>query len=160
MNSAPVTPHVMLEGGLLTIDAPNSILGDVLSGIHKATGATVEGAAPNERVAVRLGPGNPRQVIAALLYGTPYDYVILGSQDRQDVVTRILLTPSGEGASIGDKPQRNTPFAQGRPVQEPSRDNSNSGDATAQPETDVDSERAPEPQPQQNQNQPPTKVPE
>ena len=43
---------------------------------------------------MRLGPGKPEQVIAALLRGTPYDYVILGALGRQDVVTRVLLTQS------------------------------------------------------------------
>ncbi len=102
MNSAPVTPTVTMDQGLLTIDAPNSTLRDVLSGVQKATGAAIEGASPTERVAVRLGPGDPEQVIAALLRGTPYDYVILGSLGRQDVVTRVLLThavpPSGAPA--------------------------------------------------------------
>ncbi len=92
MNSAPVKPTVTMERGLLTIDAPNSTLSDVLMGVQKATGAAMEGASPNERVALRLGPGRPEQVLAALLRGTPYDYVILGSLGRQDVVTRVLLT--------------------------------------------------------------------
>jgi hypothetical protein len=100
MNRPPVRPNVTMERGLLTIDAPNSTLNDVLDGVRKATGAAIEGASPTERVAVRLGPGEPEQVIAALLRGTPYDYVILGSLERQDVVTRVVLTqPSSLSAS-------------------------------------------------------------
>lgn len=104
MNSEPVMPTVTMANGMLTIDAPNSILSDVLDEIQKATGATIEGASPTERVAVKLGPGNPEKVIAALLHGTPYDYVILGSLDHRDVVTRVLLTPppSGDGKSSGE----------------------------------------------------------
>jgi outer membrane biosynthesis protein TonB len=93
-NSAPVKPNVTMQSGLLTIDAPNSTLSDVLNGVHKATGASIEGASPIERVAVKLGPGKPEQVIAALLRGTPYDYVILGAPGRADAVTRIVLTPA------------------------------------------------------------------
>jgi hypothetical protein len=93
MNSAPVKPSVTLEGGMLTIDAPNSTLIDVLNGVHKATGATIEGATPTERVVVKLGPGAPGQVLAALLRGTPYDYVILGAPGRTDALTRVMLTP-------------------------------------------------------------------
>jgi len=99
MNSAPVKPNVTMESGLLTIDAPNSTLSDVLSGVHKVTGAAIEGASPTERVAVKLGPGDPEQVIAALLRGTPYDYVILGALGRQDVVTRVLLTQASASSS-------------------------------------------------------------
>jgi hypothetical protein len=160
MNSAPVKPNVTMEGGLLTIDAPNSNLSDVLNGIRRATGAAIDGATPNERVAVRLGPGNPRQVIAALLHGTPYDYVILGAQDRQDVVTRIMLTPAGEGAAMGTQPPQNARSQQARQRPEPPSDNGNPEEAPAQPETDVDSEHAAEPPPQQNPNQPQTKTPE
>ena len=103
MNSAPVQPSVTMEGGMLTIDAPNSTLSDVLSGVRKATGAAIEGASPSERVAVRLGPGKPEQVISALLRGTPYDYVILGASGHPDVVTRVLLTQSS-GESMPNFP--------------------------------------------------------
>jgi hypothetical protein len=117
MNSAPVKPNVTMESGLLTIDAPNSTLSDVLSGVHRATGANIEGASPTERVAVKLGPGNPEQVIAALLRGTPYDYVILGSLGKPDVVTRVLLTQQPSG---GAQPaQEQSGRAMGHPPQEP-----------------------------------------
>lgn len=101
MNSTPVKPNVTLEGGQLTIDAPNSTLSDVLSGVRKATGASIEGAVPTERVAVKLGPGNPEQVLAALLRGTPYDYVILGALGKPDVVTRVMLTQQSSQSSSG-----------------------------------------------------------
>jgi hypothetical protein len=101
MNSAPVKPSVTLEGGMLTIDAPNSTLIDVLNGVHKATGATIEGATPTERVVVKLGPGAPGQVLAALLRGTPYDYVILGAPGRTDALTRVMLTPQTSQLASG-----------------------------------------------------------
>ena len=161
MNSAPVKPTVTMEGGLLTIDAPNSTLSDVLNGVRKATGAAIEGASPNERVAVRLGPGNPREVIAALLYGTPYDYVILGAQDRQDVVTRILLTRSSNaGATSG--PTAQNAGAQPQPEQQESPED-NPPEGTTSEDTIVQgtregAEQPAEPQPGQNQNQ--VKTPE
>jgi hypothetical protein len=107
MNSAPVKPNVTLDGGQLTIDAPNSTLNDVLNGVRKATGASIEGAVPTERVAVKLGPGNPEQVLAALLRGTPYDYVILGALGKPDVVTRVMLTQqsSQSSSASSDAPQ-------------------------------------------------------
>jgi hypothetical protein len=116
MNRAPVQPTVTMSGGLLTIDAPNSTLSDVLHAIHAATGAEVEGASPDQRVAVRLGPGQPRQVIAALLQGTPYNYVILGSQSRPDAVTRILLTQPSASSPAQNHPAAVMPPRQiGRP---------------------------------------------
>jgi hypothetical protein len=153
MNSAPVAPNVTMADGLLTIDAPNSILSAVLDGVHKSTGAVVEGASPTERVAVRLGPGNPRQVIAALLQGTPYDYVILGSQEGQEVVTRIVLTPASASSSA-----QNTPGA-GHPTQPsvnplPDRPPEPADDAAAQPAAEPQADQTEQPQPQ-----PPTQPP-
>jgi len=92
MNSPPVQPVVRMENGRLSIDAPNSTLADVLSAVQTATGAVVEGAPPSDRVAVMLGPGNARDVVAALLSGTAYNYIILGSTEDPQAVTRILLS--------------------------------------------------------------------
>jgi len=101
MNSPKVKPSVIMEGGLLTIDAPNSTLSDVLSEVHKATGASIEGANPTERIAIKLGPGNPEQVLAALLRGTPYDYVILGAPGNSNSLTRVMLSQqSAQGSSV------------------------------------------------------------
>jgi hypothetical protein len=159
MNSTPVKPNVTMEGGLLTIDAPNSTLSDVLSGVRRATGATIEGASPNERVAVRLGPGNPREVIAALLYGTPYDYVILGSQDRQDAVTRILLTQSSNADASSLQSTQNASAPQ-PPAQESVDDNppdrTDSEDTTEVPGTRVGTDQEAQPQPAQTPSQPKT----
>jgi hypothetical protein len=154
MNRAPVSPNVTMNDGLLTIDAPNSMLSAVLSGVHNATGAVIEGATPDERVAVRLGPGNPRQVIAALLQGTPYDYFILGSQDRQDAVTRIVLTqptvssPAQNAAGAGTPPQ---------PAWNNPQDRTLPDEEAAQPAGEIQADQAEPPQhsqPPQDQNQP------
>jgi hypothetical protein len=98
MKQPPVPPTVTMRDGLLTIDAPNSTLSEVLKGVRQATGAVLEGVSPTDRVAVRLGPGHPREVVAALLQGTPYDYLILGSERDAQAVTRILLTQSSSSS--------------------------------------------------------------
>ena len=95
MNEPAVKPHVTFTNGQLTIDAPNSTLSDVLSGVHQATGATLDGPTPTERVAIRLGPGSPGEVITALLEGTAYDYIILGETGHPNVISRIVLNPAG-----------------------------------------------------------------
>jgi hypothetical protein len=163
MNSAPVEPSVTMQGGMLTIDAPNSTLSDVLSGIRKATGAAIEGASPSERVAVRLGPGKPQQVIAALLRGTPYDYVIIGASGHPDVVTRVLLTQSA-GEPMQGSPGAARPQEAAHPqeaVEPPSADDNIPRERTpdeTQPNPDAEPDQAqPQPQAQQpEQNQPKT----
>jgi hypothetical protein len=168
MNSAPVQPSVTMEGGMLTIDAPNSTLSDVLSGVRKATGAAIEGASPSERVAVRLGPGKPEQVISALLRGTPYDYVILGASGRPDVVTRVLLTQSaGESMPGSTGATRSAEVVQPQPADDIQRERTpdetqpNEGEAEqAQPQVQPQAQPQAQPQPslqaQPDQNQPKT----
>jgi hypothetical protein len=116
MNSAPVKPSVTMDGGMLTIDAPNSTLSDVLSGVHKATGASIEGVTPTERVVVKIGPGDPGLVLASLLRGTPYGYVILGAPGKPDALTRVMLTPQSSLGASGASPETGS-----QPAQSPNR---------------------------------------
>ena len=113
MNEPAVKPHVTFADGQLTIDAPNSTLSDVLSSVHQATGAMLDGPTPTERVAIRLGPGSPGEVITALLEGTAYDYIILGETGHPNVISRIVLNPA---AHDGSAESRNS-FA--RPAEQP-----------------------------------------
>jgi hypothetical protein len=152
MNSAPVKPSVVMESGMLTIDAPNSTLSDVLNGVHNVTGAVIEGASPTERIAVKIGPGTPEQVIAALLRGTPYDYVILGTFGKRDAVARVLLTQQ--------QPQsfQPTPEATNRPGQPdeslPERTPPDEMSPRGPENSDTDQAQQPEPQPQPPQPEP------
>jgi hypothetical protein len=129
------------------------MLSEVLNGVRNATGAVVEGATPDERVAVRLGPGDPRQVIAALLQGTPYDYVILGSQEGQEAVKRIVLTRPSESSSAqapgGARPQPSVNSVPDRPPAD---------EETTQPAGEIQTDQAEQPpqQPPQDQNRPKT----
>ncbi len=166
MNSAPVKPSVTLEGGMLTIDAPNSTLIDVLNGVHKATGATIEGATPTERVVVKLGPGAPGQVLAALLRGTPYDYVILGAPGRTDALTRVMLTPQTSQLPSGSAPAPETAESTGGgggggraprmlSPRQPTGDANQVDDSAGPPETE---EEQPQPAAQPAQQQPPAQT--
>jgi len=167
MNSAPVKPSVTMEGGLLTIDAPNSTLSDVLSGVHRATGATIEGASPTERVAVKLGPGNPEQVIAALLHGTPYGYVILGSPEKRDVITRVLLTQQSSAGPTQPSPPQPPPHqAMGQEQPDEGMPDRTVPDDAGVQQGSEEPEQNQQPQPEQQQPQqqqglqPPTLVPQ
>ena len=94
--SAP--PKVGFQGGLLTIVAQNSTLGDILKEVHKLTGATID-VPPNanERVVTRLGPGAPRDVLASLLNGSSFNYVMLGSDTDPTAVSSVVLTAKSAG---------------------------------------------------------------
>lgn len=100
-----VPPTVTYSDGQLTIVAENSTLQDILTGVRKATGATVDAPASSagERVATRLGPGTPREVLAALLNGSRFDYILLSPAENPGGVRRLILSPrSGSGAAAAD----------------------------------------------------------
>jgi hypothetical protein len=103
MDQLPSTPaKVSYEDGLLSISAQNSTLGDILREVHRLTGASIDipqGSAANERVVTSLGPGAPRDVLAGLLNGCSFNYVMLGSNSDPRAVSSIILTakPLGPG---------------------------------------------------------------
>jgi hypothetical protein len=73
-------------------------LGDILRAVRSQTGAAVEipGNA-TERVVSHLGPGPARDVLAALLNGSHFNYVMLGSATNPTLVERIILTSKSGG---------------------------------------------------------------
>jgi hypothetical protein len=88
---APVPPQVSYQDRQLTIVAPNSTLGDILRAVRKQTGAEIEIPDAKERVVTHLGPGPAREVIAELLNGSRFNYVLLGSPVDADALTRVVL---------------------------------------------------------------------
>jgi hypothetical protein len=87
-------PVISWDGKLLTIDAENSALSDILLGIRARTGASIE-MPPNtasEHVAVHLGPAPIRDVISSLLYGTDFDYIVQASDEDPDGLRAVILT--------------------------------------------------------------------
>jgi hypothetical protein len=108
-----VIPQVSYQNGMLTIVAPNSTLGDILRSIRKQTAADIEipGSA-TERVATRLGPGPARQILAELLNGSHFNYILLGSPDNANLLTRVVLvakTPDTPVPPAAQAPNPNNP---------------------------------------------------
>lgn len=91
-------PTVSYQNGQLSIVAPNSTLSDILQAVKSKTGAAIDippGA--NERVVSRFGPGPARDVLAALLNGTHFNYVMIGSDANPTSVAQVILTPRAGG---------------------------------------------------------------
>jgi len=88
---APVPPQVSYQNAQLTIVAANSTLGDILRAVRKQTGAEIEIPAAPDRVVTHLGPGSARDVLAELLNGSRFNYVLLGSPADSSVLTRVVL---------------------------------------------------------------------
>ena len=88
---APVPPQVSYQNEQLTIVAPNSTLGDILRAVKKQTGAEIEVPSAPERVVTHLGPGPARDIMAELLNGSRFNYVLLGSPSNDALLTRVVL---------------------------------------------------------------------
>ncbi len=103
---SPVAPQVTYENEQLTIVAPNSTLGDVLRAVRKHTSADIEiPATATERVVTHLGPAPAREVVAELLNGSHFNYVLLGSPENSNLLTRVVLVAkTGTDAAPGAEP--------------------------------------------------------
>jgi len=88
----PPSAVVAYQNGLLTITAQNATLREIMDRVRESTGALVEVPALNERVTVQLGPHPPAIVIAALLEGSPVNYVIVGGAGDDNAIRAIQVT--------------------------------------------------------------------
>ena len=113
----PSPPKVIYERGLLTIAADNSTLAEILEAVHSRIGGTTEfpAAAASERATVHLGPGSLVSVLSALLLGSPFDYVIVGSGQEPGGMQIVLSektvhpenpqVPPGETMALASEPR-------------------------------------------------------
>jgi hypothetical protein len=94
-------------------------MSDVLNAVKQKTGAAVDmPAVTSERVVGQFGPGAPRDVMAQLLNGSHYDYVLLGSPADPGALKRIVLsaresgpepTPAPSQAQVANQPLQAVP---------------------------------------------------
>jgi hypothetical protein len=95
-------PVVIYQNGKLSITANNATLEDVLNIVGEKTGAVIDIPGPaTERVVSQLGPGLPRDVLASLLNGSHFNYVVVGTETDETAVSRVVLTAKTEH---GDTP--------------------------------------------------------
>ena len=103
LEQMPATPpQVTFRQGELTIVAKNSTLGDILRAVRSQTGASVDiPSNATERVVSQLGPAPARDVLALLLNGSHFNYVLLGSVGDPTSLERVILTPKSGGGGGG-----------------------------------------------------------
>jgi hypothetical protein len=111
-----VAPKVSFQDGQLSIVAHNSTLADVLRAVRKQTGADLEiPPSASERVVADIGPGPARDVLAELLNGTHFNYVLVGSATDPTAVESIVLTPKSSGPENASAAQPTSPGPAQRP---------------------------------------------
>jgi hypothetical protein len=100
--SARPSLEVSYKDGLLTIRSNKASLSEVLYAVHRRTGAdiAVPAGAEQERVAADIGPGPAAEVLAHLLNGSRFNFLILNSASDPRVLDRVILSPRGEGLSV------------------------------------------------------------
>ena len=121
LEEMPVTPpQVSYHDNQLTIVAQNSTLGDILRAVHQQTGAIIDTPGnANDRVVVHLGPGPARDVLASLLNGSHFDYVMLGSAENPTAVAHVILTAKSSSQSA---PVQQASAGQPAPPPQPEQD--------------------------------------
>ncbi len=121
----PAPPQVSYQNGLLAIDSQNATLSQVLRSVQLQTGASVDipPGSGNERVVAKLGPGTPKDVLASLLNGSKFNYVILGESNNPGRVQKIILLSknSSAGDAVGATTAQNNlrPPSQLQPAEQP-----------------------------------------
>jgi hypothetical protein len=99
--SAAPSPIALITRGGLTIRANGQDFASVLDAIRTVTGITVEmpNESESEPVFMNLGPVSTKDALMALLEGTKYNYVIVGSQGDSQVVKRLIVSSRSSPAA-------------------------------------------------------------
>jgi hypothetical protein len=159
-------PDVSFQRGQLTIVARNSTMSDVLNAVRQKTGANVDmPAGSSERVVGQFGPGAPRDVMAQLLNGSHYDYVLLGSPADPGALNKIMLMAKASGPEPAastrqpNQPQIGNENLQAVPEVENENPDENAGEVQPNMQEPPQEEAQPD-QADQQQNGPVVKTPE
>lgn len=104
--SAPAPPaarpplQVLFQNGLLSISSNKASLSEVLFAVHQRTGAeiAIPAGAEQERVVAELGPAPAAEVLAHLLNGSNFNFLILNSTIDPRALDRVILTPRAGGS--------------------------------------------------------------
>jgi len=93
--------EVSFHDGLLTINANKATLSDVLFAVQQRTGAEVSIAAgaEQEKVVANLGPGPAPEVLAQLLNGSKFNFLILSAENDPRQLDRVILTTRSDGGA-------------------------------------------------------------
>lgn len=111
--SAPPPPakdprlEVSFSNGLLSINSNKANLSEILFAVHQRTGAeiAIPAGAEQEQVAADLGPGPAPEVLAHLLNGSKFNFLILNSSTDPQALDRVILSPRAEGPMAMPRPQ-------------------------------------------------------
>jgi hypothetical protein len=92
--------EVSFQDGLLSINSTKANLSEILFAVHERTGAEIEipAGAEQDQVAANFGPGPAAEVLAHLLNGSKFNFMILNSATDPQGLDRVILSPRTQAA--------------------------------------------------------------
>jgi hypothetical protein len=129
---------IQFHQGMLSIDAKNSSLKEILDQVSHQTGLQIDGLDHDERIYGQYGPDTVANTLTDLLDGSGYNYVMIGGGNGAPP-TKLLLTANNGGPGAGNSapPSPPPPAANAAPP-EPAPE--------PQPTDDISQHPAPTPQ--------------
>jgi hypothetical protein len=114
----PAGPVLSLyQNGELTIEAQNANLRDVLHVVSSQTGALIDiPPGPDERVVGVFGPGRPHDVLASLLNGSSFNYIVQGAVADPNKLERVTLSLRLKDSAAYQGPSQPRPDSPGAVV--------------------------------------------
>ena len=99
--AAPAPPPLVVsfQAGLLTISSNKASLSEILFAVHQRTGAeiAIPAGAEQEKVVAEIGPASAPEVLAHLLNGSKFNFVIMSSASDPGVLDRVILSARPDG---------------------------------------------------------------
>jgi hypothetical protein len=106
-SEAPRPPlQVSYQHGMLAIHSDKATLSEVLYAIQQKTGAdiAIPAGAEQEKVAAEVEPAPAPEVLARLLNGSRFNFLILSSPNDPNKLDRVILSTRGDGSFIAPPP--------------------------------------------------------
>lgn len=124
--------EVTFREGMLTIKSNKATLSEVLYAVQQRTGADVSIAAgaEQEKVVADIGPAPAAEVLARLLNGSKFNFLILNAANDPRQLDRVILSPRADGAVMALPPVQTAAEADGDDDVPP-------GPAPAQPQSSM-----------------------
>jgi hypothetical protein len=132
LSDAPQLATMSFTNGILTIEANNSDLTDILQTIATISGMTISGLNKGPRIFGVYGPANSRDVLVDLLTGSNYSFIMVGGSidgaprellltlqqnhapaPNMQSVRSVSPTEGGESDQLDSTPDRSVPSALG-----------------------------------------------
>jgi antitoxin (DNA-binding transcriptional repressor) of toxin-antitoxin stability system len=91
--------EVTYRNGLLGIRANKATLSEVLYAVQQRTGSeiSIAAGAEQERVVAEIAPAPAPEVLAKLLHGSRFNFLILSAADNPQKLDRVILSVRAEG---------------------------------------------------------------